>query len=216
MLKIKSNKVSDFLLSMVLFIISLYAAHLILSPFYGEVKYFIDKRFYKSNTQNLDNIVINTNISSDSKSENKDSVNNNIKNNILYIPSIDLAAEVQELEKLEDLHFGAWRRPNASNPELGGNTVIVAHRYTDKGGRMENTFYHLPKVKIGEDIYMYFNNKKYIYKVYDIKVVEETDISVEKATTTANILTLYTCTPLWRSTHRHVVYSNLISVEDLK
>lgn len=213
MLKIKNNKVSDFLLSVILFIIGLYAAHLILSPFYGEIKYYIDKRFYKNSERSINQII---SIENNIKLENKNSTINSIKNNILYIPSIDLATSIQELEKLEDLHFGSWRRPNTSNPELGGNTVIVAHRYTDKGGRAENTFYNLPKVEIGEYIYTFWNNKKYTYKVYDIKVVESNDETVEKATTTANILTLYTCTPLWSSTHRHVVYSNLISVEDLK
>ncbi len=213
MLKIKNNKVSDFLLSISLFMVSLYAANLILSPFYGEVKYYIGKRFYKNSERSINQII---SIENNIKLENKNSTKNSIKNNILYIPSIDLATSIQELEKLEDLHFGSWRRPNTSNPELGGNTVIVAHRYTDKGGRAENTFYNLPKVEIGEYIYTFWNNKKYTYKVYDIKVVESNDETVEKSTTTANILTLYTCTPLWSSTHRYVVYSKLISVEDLK
>lgn len=228
MFKIKNNKVLEFLLSVSLFIISLYAAHLILSPFYGEIKYYIDKNIYRdvySNTKNTSQISsIENNIKNNTVSISKDIISsgstkplsNNTKNNILYIPSIDLSAKVQELEKIEDLHFGVWRRPNTSNPEIGGNTVIVAHRYTDKGGRMENTFYHLPKVKIGEEIYMYFNNKKYTYKVVDIKVVEENDISVEAATSTNNnILTLYTCTPLWSSTHRHVVISELESVSEI-
>lgn len=214
------------LLTLTFFVISLYAGHLIFSPFYGEVKYYVDKKLYKSNVQSADKIInienniknnaINISRNSASTSSSTNLISNNTKNNILYIPSIDLAAEVQELEKLEDLHFGSWRIPYTSNPELGGNTVIVAHRYTDKGSRAENTFYHLPKVKIDEEIFMYWNNKKYIYKVYDIKVVEESETSIENATTTANILTLYTCTPLWSTTHRHVVFSKLEEVKEIK
>lgn len=223
-----NKKVEDSILNILIGFVVIFALYLILKPFYGEMDYYVSKILHKKDYNTLssvenkikeDSIKNNLNNSTNSNisnTENNDSVIKKQRDNVLYIPSIDLATSIQELEKIEDLHFGSWRRPNTSNPELGGNTVIVAHRYTDKGGRAENTFYNLPKVEIGEHIYTFWNNKKYTYKVYDIKVVESNDETVEKATTTANILTLYTCTPLWSSTHRHVVYSNLISAEDLK
>lgn len=135
-------------------------------------------------------------------------------NNTLIIPKIYLTTPIQELDRIEDLHTGSWLRPNTSTPEKGGNTVIVGHRYTSIGGYTENTFYHLPKLEIGDRVYADWNNHRYEYEVYSIKVVSPDDEEVE-APSAQNILTLYTCTPLWTSTERHVVVSRLISIDGI-
>lgn len=214
-----NKKAQIYISNFLIFLVVLYAVHLIFSPFYGEIEYFKNKFLSKNNKQNISSLE--NKILLNSHKQNLDegkssSTENIIKNNILYIPSIDLATEVLELEKIEDLKFGSWRIPDSSDPEQGSNTVIVAHRYTDKGVRAENTFYHLPKVKLGEELYLFWNNKKYMYKVYDIKVVEENAVEIEQATTTASILTLYTCTPLWSGKQRHVVQANLVEVLEVK
>src|SRR5690606_23673805 len=43
----------------------------------------------------------------------------------LYIPKIDFDQPILEGESAHILSRGIWRRPNTSNPDLGGNTVIV-------------------------------------------------------------------------------------------
>ena len=50
------NKILDILLSLSLFVVSVYAVYLILSPFYGEIKYFVDKKFYKNNLSSTDSV----------------------------------------------------------------------------------------------------------------------------------------------------------------
>ncbi len=132
--------------------------------------------------------------------------------NSLIIPSIHLTTSVQQLASIEDLHTGSWLRPETSSPEKGSNTVIVAHRYTSIGGLTENTFYHLPKVQIGDAIYVDWLGNRYEYEVYNTKVVDPDNSEVE-GPTTGSELTLYTCTPLWTSTQRFVVNSKLISID---
>lgn len=74
-----------------------------------------------------------------------------------------------------------------------------------------NTFYHLPKVKIGEKVFVLYEGTRYTYEVYNVEVVSDDSVEIEDATTTANILTLYTCTPLWSAKDRHVVQARLVS-----
>lgn len=131
--------------------------------------------------------------------------------NVLIIPSINLITPILELGGIEELHTGSWIRPGISSPEKGGNTVIVAHRYTSKGGLAENTFYNLPKVVVGDKLYTDWMGHRYEYTVYEVKIVSPDDSSVEDDTLEP-ILTLYTCTPLWTSTERFVVRARLEKV----
>jgi sortase A len=100
------------------------------------------------------------------------------------------------------LDKGIWRYPLTSQPGQKGNTVLIGHRFTYTNPR--GVFYSLDKVKIGSQIAVFWNNKKYLYQVTTIKVVPNTDLSVE-AQTTDTRLTMYTCTPLWHPVNRLVV-----------
>jgi LPXTG-site transpeptidase (sortase) family protein len=123
--------------------------------------------------------------------------------NRIVIPSMLLEAPIHEGRDLSALHHGGtWRRPNASSPEKGGNTVIVAHRFTYSNPR--GTFYFLDKVKVGDDIGVFWKGKRHLYKVTSTKVVPPTQAEVE-APSKQNQLTLYTCTPLWMPKDRLVV-----------
>ncbi len=66
------------------------------------------------------------------------------KENRLVIPKISVDGEINTGGK-ESLDKGLWLRPDTSNPSLGGNTVIVAHRFLYSSGPI--TFYHLDKMK---------------------------------------------------------------------
>jgi LPXTG-site transpeptidase (sortase) family protein len=101
-----------------------------------------------------------------------------------------------------NLRKGIWRWPNSSTPDKPGNTVLVGHRFTYTNPR--GVFYYLDKVKVGSEIAVFWNNKKYVYKVEAVKVVSKTDISVQGPTNDTR-LTIYTCTPLWHPVNRLVV-----------
>ncbi|HEX7963596.1 MAG TPA: class E sortase [Candidatus Saccharimonadales bacterium] len=126
--------------------------------------------------------------------------------NRLVVPSMLLDTPINEGTDLRALRSGTWRRPNGSAPDKGGNTIIVGHRFTYTNPR--GTFYFLNKVKVGDQIGVFWNGKRYLYKAASISVVPPTDVAVEAPTKNAQ-LTLYTCTPLWLPKDRLVIVANL-------
>lgn len=128
-------------------------------------------------------------------------------NNILIIPNIGTASTVFEGNSVRTMDKGPWRRPNSSTPDQGGNTVIVAHRYTF--GSHIDTFYHLDKLQRGDLLEVYWNQKEYIYQVESIEEVAPTATHIENPTSEPT-LTLYTCTPLLTAERRLVVTAKQI------
>ncbi|MBX6334529.1 class E sortase [Candidatus Saccharibacteria bacterium] len=124
-----------------------------------------------------------------------------IEGDKLFIPRIDLAEPIHG-GGAESLNLGVWRVPHTSTPDRGGNTVLVGHRFTYRDPT--GVFYHLDKVKEGDEITVHWQGKAYEYEVTEIKVVPATEVSVEHNTTTPR-LTIYTCTPLWSVENRLVV-----------
>jgi sortase A len=128
------------------------------------------------------------------------------KENKLVIPQMGLDATVNEGRYASTLQKGLWHRPLTSTPDKGGNTVIVGHRFTYRGPAI---FYHLDKLKAGDEFALLWNGKRYNYKVRETRVVEPTAVEIENNTDNP-ILTLYTCTPMWTAKQRLVVISDLI------
>lgn len=129
------------------------------------------------------------------------------EDNTLVIPAIDVHGIIHEGNDVNTLNLGIWHRPKSSTPDKGSNTVLVAHRYLYTSG--PDTFYHLPKMTIGQRFVVFWGKKKYTYEVFKIETVNPDTIEVE-APTKETVMTLYTCTPLWTSEHRFVVKAKLI------
>lgn len=125
--------------------------------------------------------------------------------NMLIIPRLLMQEKINEGKTLAALKNGTWRRPNTSTPDKSSNTVIVGHRFTYDGAAV---FYNLDKVKVDDEIVVYWNKKKYVYTVERIKEVPPTAVEVEDSTSDAR-LTLYTCTPIWSAKNRLVVQAKL-------
>jgi len=126
--------------------------------------------------------------------------------NRLIVPSMQLDATIYDGQSAATLSKGLWRRPLSSTPDKGGNTVIAGHRFTYTNPK--GIFYYLNKVQIGEQIGVYWQGTKYVYKVTGIRIVPPTEISVESPTADAR-LTLYTCTPLWAPHQRLIIIAKL-------
>jgi sortase A len=124
------------------------------------------------------------------------------EDNRLQIPGIGVDGTIHEGTSIDLLNKGIWRRPKTSTPDKGGNTVLVAHRFLYRSG--PNTFYLLDKVAIGDEITVWWNKSRYTYKVIETKTVEPDALEIEHSTDDAR-LTLYTCAPLFSSSHRLVV-----------
>ncbi|MFA6271900.1 MAG: class E sortase [Patescibacteria group bacterium] len=128
--------------------------------------------------------------------------------NRLIIPKIGVNAKVVEGENDQALLRGAWRMPQTSTPDKGGNTVITGHRFRFRPPN-NTTFYLLDKLEQGDKIAVVWEGKEYYYRVIETKVVTPDQVEVINATNDP-ILTLFTCTPLFTSQKRLVVISELI------
>ena len=127
--------------------------------------------------------------------------------NRLIIPSMILDQTVVEGTNMyRALDQGVWRWPGGSTPDKGGNTVMLAHRFTYT--QPKGVFYFLDKVKAGDDIGIIWNDERYVYTVKQTKVVTPRQTEILSPTVTPT-LTLYTCTPLWLPKNRLVVVAEL-------
>lgn len=106
------------------------------------------------------------------------------------------------------LSKGAWRIPESSAPDKGGNTVITGHRF--KYLPPSNlTFYLFHELEIGDTVLAIWQDKKYYYKIKEIKTVAARDLSILNQTEDS-ILTLFTCDPIYSQKNRLVVIGELI------
>jgi LPXTG-site transpeptidase (sortase) family protein len=129
--------------------------------------------------------------------------------NSLIIPAMLLnqpTLEGSEKDWFNILKNGIWRWPGSSTPDKGGNTVLLAHRFSYTGPR--GAFYDLNKLQPGDKIGLIWNDKTYVYKVVSSAQVPPTDTSIEDNTPDSR-LTLFTCTPLWHPVNRLVVVAKL-------
>lgn len=173
----------------------LLAFYMIAWPFLPQVAWWVKHDVVKTKpTTTNDLIVKNTNNTGPPEQ------------NTLVIPDLSLYEQIHEGRTIAAANKGVWRLPNTSTPDKGGNTVIVGHRFTYAGLAV---FYNLDKLKQNERITIYWNKMPYVYQISAIKVVDPSDLSVE-AHSMNNMLTLYTCTPLWSTRNRLVIQADFI------
>lgn len=132
-----------------------------------------------------------------------------VEDNRLFIPKLGLSEAIQE-GGLEKLKYGVLRQKHTSTPNEEGNTVLIGHRFMYD---VKGTFYHLDKVAVGDELFVHWDNKKYTYRVDEVFVVAPEEISIEESSD-QDILTLYTCTPLWTAKDRLVVRASLQGVSE--
>ncbi len=131
----------------------------------------------------------------------------------IVIPSLSLNEPVNEGDNIWVIHEGGtWRLPDTSTPDKGSNTVIVGHRYYAAAA---STFYNLDKLKVGEELAVYWQKQEYVYKIRESKIVPATAVEIEDPTTKPT-LTLYTCHPIWTAKDRLVVQADLVYTSDEK
>ena len=194
----------------ILFILEMSAVflliYLILLPFWPVIKY---------------NIYFNEKIAEDAKDvevvkeelkvvmKSLPSSEYSISPNRVIIKKIGVNAPIVESVSSEyGLSQGAWHIPETSSPDRGGNTVITGHRF--KYLPPNNlTFYLFHKLEIGDIVSIIWKEKDYFYRVKEIKIVPDTDLSILKQTKNST-LTMFTCHPIYSTEKRLVVVSELI------
>ena len=82
--------------------------------------------------------------------------------NTLVIPSLGVNSTIKSGgNSLTNKNI--WHDTNSTVPGAGGNIVMAGHRFSYKNG--DNSFYHLPSLKVGEIIQIFWNGKENLYKV---------------------------------------------------
>lgn len=124
-----------------------------------------------------------------------------------------IARKWEQLEKdiQGALRNGVIHYPGTALPGENGNVVLTGHSsyYAWDPGRFKDVFALLHDVRIGDKAVVYFNQKKYIYEVFDIKIVLPKDVDVLKPSDSEQ-LTLITCTPIGTNLKRLIVTAKLV------
>jgi len=96
---------------------------------------------------------------------------------------------------------------NSSFPNKPGNVYLFAHSSLMPWEQTKYgpIFFLLPKLEPGDDIYLFYKNKKYHYQVTNRQIVtaDKTDFLYTK--TNNHLLTLQTCYPPGSNTQRFII-----------
>jgi sortase A len=123
----------------------------------------------------------------------------------LVIPKIKVDARVVEGVTWNDLAKGPGHVPSSDGPGKG-NYAIAGHRNVSGAW-----FRYLPRLKIGDQILVYANGSVYKYRVYETRWVLPNEMWVLDPVPGKTVITLITCIPVPKPTHRFVVFGELIS-----
>ena len=130
----------------------------------------------------------------------------------IKIASVGISTGINEAtnENYEEaLRVGVWRVPEFGTPydrELP--VILAAHRFGYLNWsvpyRLKNSFYNLPKIKVGDTVEINWKQRKYVYEIYAEESGNEiTDYSAD--------LVLYTCESL-NSPVRIIKYAKLLEI----
>ncbi len=139
----------------------------------------------------------------------------------IIIPKINLEIPVDFSQTSPDeavienaLNNGIVHYPTTVLPGQTGNAAFFGHSSNNifNPGKYKFAFVLLHTLKPGDTFYITYKGKAYVYKVFSVRIVEPTEVSVldnvngHKATAT-----LITCDPPGTSLHRLVVVGDQIS-----
>ena len=123
----------------------------------------------------------------------------------IQIPAIEVDAPIVQGDGWEQLKKGVGQHVNSANPGESDNIVLSAHN--DIFGEI---FRDLDRLKPGDEIVLYTNQRSYTYIVTDTQVVEPTQVEV-MASTSRPVVTLISCYPYLVDDQRIVIRGRLKS-----
>lgn len=138
----------------------------------------------------------------------------------LIIPKINVDVPVvyDEPSIAEDdvqraLERGVLHYATTPNPGQEGNGVIFGHSSNNllNTGRYKFAFVLLSRLESGDTFMLEYEGKRYVYRVFDKKVVPPTDLSVLEPTDRPSTMTLITCDPPGTVLNRLAVVAEQIS-----
>ena len=123
----------------------------------------------------------------------------------IEIEKIDASLPVYFGDTLEILKKGVGHSSGSYFPGEGGSIVYMGHN-------SKNVFRRFSELQIGNEIKVTTTYGEYTYKIYDMKLIKETDLDKLPIQNDKEILMVYTCYPfnnIGYTTQRYVVYAEL-------
>lgn len=109
---------------------------------------------------------------------------------VLEIPSINLKRGVVDSTKnFNSINYAISVDKNSNYPDEEGNFILYAH----SGNSSIAFFKNLNKVKIDDEVYIYYNGVKYKYKIFTKYDIEKTGKAEVLFSNTEKYITLITC-----------------------
>jgi len=141
-----------------------------------------------------------------------------LKNNHLYVPKIDVNAEVswnvEQSQEQEKLRESVIHLKGTALPGKPGNIFITGHSsYYWWIGKYTRVFVLLDKLEKGDKIVIAYQNKIYTYRVYDKFTVKSHQTFVLDQGRGKD-LSLMTCVPIGTNWNRLIVKAKQINVSD--
>ena len=124
----------------------------------------------------------------------------------LNISSINLKLPVYQGDSLDILKYGIGHFSGSLFPGEGGSIILAGHN-------TRNFLYHLPEIKINDEIKIDATYGHFTYKVINTKVIDAKDNDAFPYYEDKELLMIYTCFPvntIGHKTHRFVVYAEKI------
>ncbi len=109
------------------------------------------------------------------------------------------------------LQNGVVVHPVSHDPGNFGNFFLTGHSsyYAWDKGRFKDVFALLHEVNAGDTVDIYWEGKKYSYKMKEKKVVSPTAVEILKQPKDEKQITLMTCTPIGTNTNRLILVGEL-------
>ena len=191
-------------------IINLIVALLIIILTIGAVKIFFGARIDEAVT-----LVSKVSINDENKNVQKTVLDNNKITNYpeygteyatIKIPKIDVDLPVYYGDTLEVLKKGVGHSSGSYFPGEGGTIIYMGHN-------SKKVFRRFSELQKENEIVVDTSYGEYKYKIYDMQIIKETDISKLPVKNDKETLMIYTCYPfnnIGYTKQRYVVYANLV------
>ncbi|MEI7683229.1 MAG: class D sortase [Candidatus Saccharibacteria bacterium] len=129
------------------------------------------------------------------------------------IPVVYDQSSIDESAIETSLESGVVHYATTSSPGEQGNTVIFGHSSNNilNKGKYKFAFVLLNRLQVGDTFTLTKDGKRYVYQIYERKIVKPTEVSVLGPTGKTATVTLITCDPPGTSINRLVVIGEQIS-----
>lgn len=119
---------------------------------------------------------------------------------------------------MKELEKGVIRYPGTARPGENGNAFIFGHssNFPWMPGAYNQVFALLDQLVYGDEIIVYYNQKKYVYVISEKQIVKPGDVKVLNRDVNKKELSLMTCWPVGTTLKRMVVFAELKEVTPVK